>query len=84
MAMARPGVANDHPEQRLVINESQGGVCVPYEEKAFAEAIVSVLENPDTAEEMGQRGRRYVENERDYKRIADTVEAKYMHLRIAG
>ena len=84
MAMARPVVANDHPEQRLVINESQGGYCVPYDEQAFAEAIISILEDPNAAAEMGQRGRRYVEQKRDYKSIADKVEADYLRLCGAG
>jgi len=33
---------------------------------------------------MGQQGRRYVEQRRDYKSIADKVESTYMQLCRAG
>lgn len=84
MAMAKPVVANDHPEQSLVIRESQGGLCVPYCEEAFAEAIIKILKDPQAASVMGQQGRRYVEQRRDYKSIADKVESTYMQLCRAG
>jgi glycosyltransferase involved in cell wall biosynthesis len=74
MAMGRPVVANDHPEQRLVIEESGGGYCVPWDEGAFAAAIVRLLTAPETAKEMGERGRRYVAEHRAYPKIADLVE----------
>jgi len=77
MAMGKAVVANDHPEQRRVIHESCGGICVPYEEGAFAEAIVDLLENPEKAVEMGVRGRKYVETHRDYSVISDLVARKF-------
>lgn len=80
LAMGKPVVANDHPEQRLVISESGGGICVPYEENAFADAIVELLGNPQRAIEMGNKGRRYVEKYRTYKTIADVVEGVYLRI----
>lgn len=80
MAMEKSVVANDHPEQRLVIEQSGGGLCVPYEEAAFSEAILDLLRNPKRAEEMGIHGRKYVERYRDYRRIADLLESKYFEL----
>lgn len=77
MAMGRPVVANDHPEQRLIIEESGGGLCVPYSETAFADAISQLLSNSDKAKSMGAKGRLYVEKYRDYEHIADVVEQKY-------
>src|SRR5690606_17527731 len=35
MAMGKAVVANDHPEQRLVIEESGAGYCVSWDEAAF-------------------------------------------------
>ena len=78
LAMAKAVVANDHPEQRLVIEESGGGYCVPWEEGAFANAIISLLEAPKTAARMGERGRRYVLEHRSYAKIADFVEATFI------
>lgn len=80
MAMGKPVVANDHPEQRLVIAESGGGYCVPYEEGAFAEAIITLLNDPEEAHKKGLKGRRYVEECRTYQTIAGLVEDKYLEL----
>ncbi len=43
MAAGKPVVANDHPEQKRVIEESGAGICVAYDEDAFAAAILSLL-----------------------------------------
>jgi glycosyltransferase involved in cell wall biosynthesis len=77
MALERAVVANDHPEQRLVLEQSRAGLCVPYDESAFAAAIVYLLNHPEEAELMGERGRNYVESHRDYRRIADAVATEY-------
>lgn len=80
MALGKAVVANDHPEQRLVLEESLGGICVPWEEEAFAAALVELLNNPDKAQEMGESGRRYVNQYRTYHHIADKVEAEYLRI----
>jgi glycosyltransferase involved in cell wall biosynthesis len=80
MAMAKPVVANDHPEQRLVLAESGGGISVPYQEEAFAQAIVTLLNDPEGAADMGRRGRRYVEQWRTYARLAALVEKEYLRV----
>jgi glycosyltransferase involved in cell wall biosynthesis len=74
MAMGKAVVANDHPEQRLVIAESGAGYCVPWDESEFAQAVVRLLRAPELARAMGERGRRYVLEHRAYGRIADSVE----------
>lgn len=80
MALQKPVIANDHPEQRLVLKESQGGICVPYEEQAFANAIIYLLDNPDIAKNMGRMGREYIIKNRTYRTIADQVEQKYFEI----
>lgn len=80
MAYGKPVVANDLPEQRTVIEESGGGICVPYEETLFAEAIVDLLKNPEKGEAMGMRGRQYVQQCRSYSTIADILEQKFFSL----
>lgn len=81
MAMGKAVVANDHPEQLLVLTESRAGICVPYEEEAFAEAIVYLLEHREKAAAMGMRGRQYVEKKRSYRHLADIVEQRLLSLR---
>jgi glycosyltransferase involved in cell wall biosynthesis len=76
LALGKAVVANDHPEQRRVLEESGGGLCVPYEEQAFANALVTLLEDPARARAMGERGRRYVLEHRSYRVIADAVERR--------
>lgn len=80
MALGRPVVVNDHPEQRELVEASGGGLCVGFEEGAFAAAIVQLLEDPEAADAMGARGRRYIEQTRDYGVIADAVEKEYLRL----
>jgi glycosyltransferase involved in cell wall biosynthesis len=74
MALGKPVVANDHPEQRLVIAESDGGLCVPWDETEFARAAILLLRDPPRAAEMGENGRRYVERARTYASIAAMVD----------
>jgi glycosyltransferase involved in cell wall biosynthesis len=76
MAMGKAVVANDHPEQRRVIEAGGAGYCVPYEEAAFAEAVVKLLRNPDAARLMGQNARRYVLEHREYGVIAAELEKR--------
>jgi glycosyltransferase involved in cell wall biosynthesis len=77
MAVAKPVVANEHPEQAQVTQESGGGVVVPWTAEAFASAIVELLRDPARAAEMGRKGRQYVEQHRKYAVIADHVERIY-------
>ena len=74
MALAKPSVANDHPEQKRVLDASGGGYSVPYDEGAFAQAIVTLLEDPEAARSMGRRGREWAIANRNYQVIADAVE----------
>jgi len=80
MAMARPVVANEHPEQSLVVAESGAGICVPWSELAFVEAIERLLDDPELCKEMGANGHRWVEKNRSNRFLADVVEARYTRL----
>jgi glycosyltransferase involved in cell wall biosynthesis len=80
MAMGKAVVANDHPEQKRVIEESGAGYCVPWEEQPFADAIVRLLKDPETAQAMGRRGRRYVLDHRTYATIAAAVEQQFLDI----
>ena len=47
--------------KRIVVDELQCGICVnPYDVKAITKAISYLLENPDTAVQMGKNGRKAV------------------------
>jgi glycosyltransferase involved in cell wall biosynthesis len=80
MAMGKASVANDHPEQRIVLSESKAGLCVPYDEKAFSYAMFFLIKNQHIANKMGILGRRYVEEKRNYIHTADIVENKLLKI----
>lgn len=81
MAMAKPVVANEEiPEHKEVLEQSGGGVLVPFTSEAIAQAIIELLNNPRKAAEMGQRGREWVVANRTYEILARQVEEKYFEL----
>jgi len=80
MALGRPVVANSHPEQSVIIEESGAGLCVEWSADEFATAIIKMLDDPERAESMGARGRDYVRQHRVYPVIAPLVAAEYARL----
>lgn len=80
MAFGKPVVANDHPDQQVVIQGGQCGYCVPWDEVKFAEAIGELIANPQRAKDMGESGKRYVEEHRAYHAIAEKLDGVYRDL----
>ena len=80
MALGAPVVANDHPEQSKLINESGAGICVSWNEKEFAEAIIQILTDDELSMSMSKKGEKYAIESRDYKVIADILDNKYSEL----
>lgn len=77
MALGKPVVANDHPEQSLVLRESKAGLATPWDENRFADAVVYLLCHEAEAREMGRAGRVFVEQHRTHTRLSDVVESCY-------
>ncbi len=80
MALEMPAVALEHPDQSKIINESRGGICAPYNEQAFADAIEELLNDPEKSRQMGVDGRQYVIKHRDYESLSERVEQVYLSL----
>lgn len=80
MALQRPVVANDHPEQAQVLSDSGAGLCVPWSAEAFARAVLHLLDHPDEAEARGRQGRAWVMEHRRYSRIAAGILPVYRSL----
>lgn len=79
LALGLPVVANDHPEQRLILHESRAGVRVPWGARYFARAVAFLCRLTDPERHaMGTRGREWVRGHRTYGRIADLVETEYL------
>lgn len=77
MSTGTPVVANDHPDQRLIIEESKAGLCVEYNEDDFAEAIQKLLKDQEKSSQMGINGEEYIRRKRNYRVIADSLEKQY-------
>jgi glycosyltransferase involved in cell wall biosynthesis len=74
LALGIPAVASDIPEQRKVIQESGGGMCVPWNVAEFADGITSILNLTQSERcEMGQHGRAWVQKNRDFSILAAKV-----------
>lgn len=73
LAFGKPVVANDHPEQAVVLKESGAGICVPWEKIAFSHAIEQLLRDPENARIVGANGPIWVKNNRMYDHIAGQV-----------
>lgn len=80
MALGRPVVANDHPEQSAILRESGAGLCVAWGAESFATAIVELLANPEKAQAMGARGPTWVLANRTYDKLAANVYERYQAL----
>ena len=80
MALGRPVVANHHPEQTRMIQASGAGLCVNWDVDEFAAAILKILLDPALAQDMGRRGKIYVEQHRTYARIAQDITPIYQAL----
>jgi len=81
MAMGRPVVGtrvNAIPE--AVLHERTGLLVPPGDVRALAQAIVTVLKNPDRAQAMGRAGRRRVETSFTLDHLACRTERLYDRL----
>ncbi|MGI4719878.1 MAG: glycosyltransferase [Janthinobacterium lividum] len=77
LALGIPSVANDIPDQRLVIEASRAGLCVPMEAAEFAAATRRLLHDKVLAAEFAQRGPAYVREHRTYAILGRIVAETY-------
>jgi glycosyltransferase involved in cell wall biosynthesis len=77
LALGIPCVANDIPDQQLVIEQSGAGLCVPMQADAFCAAILQLLHDPALAAQCAARGPGWVRAHRTYDILARTVADSY-------
>lgn len=77
MALGRPVVCNEHPEQSEIISMSGAGLCVEWSAPAFADAILQLLNDPIASELMAKQGPPWISKFRMYPSIAKIVLNKY-------
>lgn len=80
LAMGLPVVANDHPDQNLVLSESGAGLTTPFDPIAYGDAILTLLEDDQLRSDMAQKGRPYVFAKRSYPQMASNLACVYKRL----
>jgi glycosyltransferase involved in cell wall biosynthesis len=85
MSAGLPVIASDFPLWRSIINDAGCGLLVdPLDPAAIAAAIDWVIEHPDGARAMGDRGRRAVLERYNWAREAEKLVALYWRLSTPG
>jgi glycosyltransferase involved in cell wall biosynthesis len=80
LAMAKCVVANEHPEQCQILQDSGVGECIPWDEQSFADKIVDILDNPERSEQRASLGPEWVRKHRTYDVISAQVNDIYRQL----
>lgn len=80
MSMRTPVVATATPDQKNVLNISEGGFAVDYEIEPFAEAVIRLLSSRELRAEMGHKAQRYMMENRNFDILSDRVEQIYEEL----
>lgn len=78
LGRGRPVVGTrETPEQRVILEESGGGIAAPFDEEAFAAAMVALSKDRARRIEAGRRGAAYMAERRDYALLAERAERAY-------
>jgi glycosyltransferase involved in cell wall biosynthesis len=80
LALGIPSVANDIPDQRLVIEHSGAGLCAPMEAAPFAAAVRTLLDDRALAQRLAARGPGWVRAHRTYAILARDVAKTYRQI----
>lgn len=81
MSAGIPVIASDFPLWREIIDGYQCGICVdPLDVVAIARAIDTLLERPDEARAMGERGKKAVQERFNWKPEEDKLIQLYEQL----
>lgn len=81
MACGLPVVASDVGVHREIIERTGGGVLVaPNDDRALAEALAELRDNPERADEMGRRAARGVERHFSGGAMAENMEEIFREL----
>jgi len=69
-----PVVALDGPGVRQVVKHGHGGILVEnHDRMAYADAVSSLLDDANLRSEMGAKGRKFIETERNARVVYDNV-----------
>jgi glycosyltransferase involved in cell wall biosynthesis len=80
LALGVPVLANDLPDQAWLLEQSGGGVSVPFEPQALATALLSMMADPGELHRMGKQGQEFVASNRSYASLAAALAGQYGEL----
>ncbi|ALA58209.1 glycosyltransferase family 4 protein [Nitrospira moscoviensis] len=85
LACAKPVVASDIPSVRTVFASNRGVQLVPPDRSdRLAEAILSLLHDPDRCRAMGEGGRRFVEQRFGWVSIGERLRARVVETEVTS
>jgi len=81
MAAGLPVIASDFPLWKKIIDDAGCGICVnPASPREIAEAILHLFNNPQLRKQMGENGRRAVEEKYNWERESKKLLTVYEKL----
>lgn len=82
LAAGRPIIATNIGEISKIIRDWKCGICVPTNNaNAFAQAITTLIENPNLQEQMGIQARKAAEEEYAWPKVAEQLKSAYQQIR---
>ncbi len=76
-SLGRPVIGADIPALRSVIDNGHTGLLVDQQRRAIAQAVLTLLEQPQLRDQMGREGRKKVDRCYSWPRLAQLTEAVY-------
>jgi glycosyltransferase involved in cell wall biosynthesis len=80
LALGIPSVANDIPDQALVIGHSGAGLAAPMHAGPFSAAVRALLDDPALRARCARRGPPWVARHRSYAILGRRVAAAYARI----
>jgi len=81
LGRGRPVVGTQEtPEQKAILEESGGGLATPFDEQAYADAILALSLDRERRLDSGRRGAAYMAAHRDYSILAASAEKAYREM----
>ncbi len=81
MASSKAIIASNFPLWREIVERYRCGILVdPMDAQSVADAMEYILEHPEEAEEMGQRGRKAIEDDLNWENEFSVLQTAYQNL----
>jgi len=76
-------VSNVRPMSDIVQNNETGYVMDPHDEKAWADCIIKILQNPELAKKMGEKGRKVLDTKYTQEIMYEKLIKMYNHVTVS-